>query len=311
MQNLYWKSGANSHNLLPKPFKSEADFEAYVFNHQELLGGDVIILHRQIRTGNKQGIPDMLGVDQDSRICVIEMKNVEVGEEILPQVLGYAIWAETNPDSIRAIWLESKNKPEDVEIEWDNLGVRVIVIAPSFSPNLLRMAPKLGYPVELVKIQRFGFGENDEFFMVEVIEEKTTPKITTTKVMGEWNWDFYEQEHGKEATAQFKTVVQNIEQFVKKKGWDLPYNLNKHYTGFKLFGTKVVFGVDWGGTHAWRVKAKVTESEARNFSGKDWEFQRYDAPFNEAVFRSKQKNTDISELEPILLLAYQRVSGQK
>ena len=30
----------------------------------------------------------MLGVDQDSRICIIEMKNVEVGEEILPQVLG-------------------------------------------------------------------------------------------------------------------------------------------------------------------------------------------------------------------------------
>ena len=78
----------------------------HTFSKTKSLPGDVYILHRQIRTGNKQGIPDMLGVDQDARICIIEMKNTDVGEEILPQVLGYAIWADTNPDLIRAIWLE-------------------------------------------------------------------------------------------------------------------------------------------------------------------------------------------------------------
>ena len=85
MLNLYWKSESHSRNLLPKPFNTEADFENYVFTNQDLLG-DVFILYRQIHTGNKQGIPDMLGVDQDSRICIIEMKNVVVSEEILPQV---------------------------------------------------------------------------------------------------------------------------------------------------------------------------------------------------------------------------------
>jgi hypothetical protein len=41
--------------------------------------------------GNKQNIPEMLGGNLDSKICIIEMKNVEVGEDILPQVLSYAI----------------------------------------------------------------------------------------------------------------------------------------------------------------------------------------------------------------------------
>ena len=86
MLNLYWKSNGQSRNLLPKPFKTEADFENYVFKNQDLLG-DVFILYRQIHTGNKQGIPDMLGVDQDSRICIIEMKNVQVGFLCLRMVL--------------------------------------------------------------------------------------------------------------------------------------------------------------------------------------------------------------------------------
>lgn len=209
MLNLHWKVSGQTRNLIPKPFKNESDFETYVFKNQELLG-DVYILHRQIRTGNKQGIPDMLGVDQDANICLIEMKNTEVGEEILPQVLGYAIWADTNPDSIRAIWLESEKKPEDIEIEWDNLEIRVIVIAPAFSQGLPRMAAKIGYPIQLVKIQRFGFGEKDEFLLVEVIEEQPASKVGTTKVLGDWTWEFYEKEHGKEATMNFHHAVENI-----------------------------------------------------------------------------------------------------
>jgi len=66
----YWKTNDQTRNLIPMPFKSENEFESYVFQNQELLG-DVFIIHRQIRTGNKQGIPDMIGVDKDARICII------------------------------------------------------------------------------------------------------------------------------------------------------------------------------------------------------------------------------------------------
>lgn len=63
MLNLYWKSGDQTRSLVEKPFESEADLEKYVFDNQDLLGGDIYIIHRQVRTGSKQGIPDMIGVD--------------------------------------------------------------------------------------------------------------------------------------------------------------------------------------------------------------------------------------------------------
>ena len=123
MLNLYWRTGAETRSLAEKPFDSEAELEKYILANQELLGGDISIIYRQIQTGSKQGRPDMLGFDQDGRVCIIELKNVEATEDILPQALGYAIWAETNPDSIKAIWLESKERPEEIEIDWDNLDL--------------------------------------------------------------------------------------------------------------------------------------------------------------------------------------------
>jgi hypothetical protein len=297
-------------SLVERPFKSEAELEKYVFENQEVLGGDVYIIHRQIRTGSRQGIPDMLGIDQDARVCIVELKNSEADEGILPQALGYAIWAETNPDSIKAIWLESKHKPEDIEIDWDNLDVRIILIAPSFNHTVPRMAGKIGYPVDLVQIRRYGF-EDEEFLAVEVLEGVSPRRATTTKVLGEWDWDFYESEHGKEATSQFRTVVEAVAALIARQGWELPYNLNKYYVGFKL-GNRVVFGVGWGGTYAWNVRLKLPEEAAKAFKGQHWEFQRYDSSFHEAVFRPlKPDSPDISELEPLFIKAYQYVSGRR
>ena len=154
MLNLYWKKESDTRNLSAKPFPNEREFESYIYENQDLMP-DVYILFRQIKTGSKQGIPDMLGVDQDANICIIEMKNVEVGEEILPQVLTYAMWAETNPDSIKAIWLEAKERPEDISIDWDSIEVRIIVIAPSFKTSVMKLSSKINYPLDLVQVQAF------------------------------------------------------------------------------------------------------------------------------------------------------------
>lgn len=307
MRNLYWKSDNLTKSLAPKEFITESDFERYVFNNQDILG-DILILYRQIHTGSKQGIPDMLGVDQDANICIIEMKNAQVSEEILPQVLSYAMWAETNPDSVKAIWLESKNKPDDIHIDWDSIQVRVIVIAPSFRPNVLKMTSKIGYPVDLVQIERFSF-ENEEFVLVETIEDSVTRKPSVTTTMQDWSWEYYEENHSKETTREFKKTVEALDSFAKEKGWNLPYNLNKYYTGFK-FANKVVFDVGWSGISTWYLRIKIPEDIAENFEGEKWEYQRYDSPFKHALFRSKSgKFENIKELEDLLVVAYKRISG--
>jgi hypothetical protein len=153
-------------------------------SHRHLAG-------EQVHTGSKQGIPDMLGVDQDARVCIIELKNHEADEDILPQALGYAIWAETNPDSIKATWLESKKKPDDIDIDWDNLDVRIILIAPSFRSTVPRMAGKIGYAVDLVQIRRYCF-EEEELLVVETVGEEQQRRVSTTKVLTDWDWDYYE-----------------------------------------------------------------------------------------------------------------------
>ena len=80
MLNLYWKSGDQTRSLIKKPFPSEAAFEKYIFDHQDILGDDIYVLHRQVRTGDKQGILDMMGIDQDGNVCIIELKNEEADE---------------------------------------------------------------------------------------------------------------------------------------------------------------------------------------------------------------------------------------
>jgi hypothetical protein len=296
--------------VVEKPFISEAELEKYIFDNQDILGGDITIIYRQIRTGHKQGIPDMLGVDQDERICLIELKNGTADESILPQALAYAIWAETNPDSVKAIWLESKRKPEDIQIDWDNLDIRIILLAPSFKSTVPRMVRKLGYQVDLIQVRRYIW-ETEEFLLVEVLEAERLPKAVTTKPKGEWDWDYYASEHGKEATDQFRRVVEAIDRLCKEKGWEVIYNLNKYYTGFKL-GNRIVFDVSWGGTYAWKVELKLKPGEGDNLKGNHWEFQRYDDDFHNAVFRPlNPNNSDLTELEPLFEKAYQNIAGIK
>ena len=307
MLNLYWKSKEQTRNLLLTPFQSEQAFETYIFKNQELLP-DVFILYRQIQTGSKQGIPDMLGVDQDARVCIIEMKNGEVSEDILPQVLAYAFWAETNPDSVKAIWLEAKDRPDDIEIEWDSLEVRIIVVAPSFKSSVLKLSSKINYPLDLVQVRRFCHDE-DEFIMVETLADLPQSKPTTTKVMGDWSWEYYESEHGKEPTREFQKAVFLLDEFVKKQGWDLPYNLNKYYTGFKL-GNKVVFDVSWESTKTWAIRMKLPPEISETFDGKHWKFHKYETIFKNSHFRLTSDGViDITELGDMLKAAYRNISG--
>ena len=143
MVNLYWKNNGLIKDVEERPFINEAAFETFTFENQNILGGDISIIHRQIRSGTKDGIPDMIGIDTDNRICIIELKNVEANEDIVPQALQYAIWAETNPDSIKSLWLESKNKSEDLKPDWDNLDIRILLVAPGFRQNVLKMSKKI------------------------------------------------------------------------------------------------------------------------------------------------------------------------
>ncbi len=121
LANLLWKTPRGTKSLLVTPFATEEDFEKTVFAAQDILE-EIFFLKRQVRGGNKPGIPDIVGIDNDGNVCIVEMKNVTVDSSIIPQVLQYAFWAETNPDSIKSLWFECEKKPDDLPISWDDYG---------------------------------------------------------------------------------------------------------------------------------------------------------------------------------------------
>ncbi|MHB9034507.1 MAG: hypothetical protein ACYC6L_15855 [Anaerolineae bacterium] len=308
MLNIYWKTNKGSITLIDSHFTIESEFEKYIYTNQDILGGDISIFSRQVRTGNRQGIPDMIGVDKDGRICLIELKNQEVTEDILPQALGYAVWAESNPDSIKAIWLESKNKPEEIVINWDNLDIRIILVAPSFKPMVCKMSQKIGYEVNLFEVRRFRH-EDNEFILVEKLENDPAKRPISTKGKTDWDWAYYESEHGKESSDQFHKMVDALDSCNHNQRWELVYNINKDYVGFK-YGSKLVYEVAWGGTYVWKLKVKLPENMAKEFHSTHWEFQNYSNEFKEATFRPLQPTQpSIEELEPLLRKAYDLLVG--
>ena len=307
MQNLYWQtSGGKTINLVNAPFDSEDKLEAYVYQHQELLE-DIFIFKRQIRSGNHQGIPDMLGVDQDGKICLIELKNVQVTEDVLPQILQYAIWGETNPDSIKALWLESKSRPEDIDINWDALEFRILVIGPDYRANVLRMSQRIGYAIELLKITRF-VSEKEEFMLLELLEEPSR-KVNVTKGMDTYNEEYYLEEHGADATKDLLRAVSEVEAIVEKHGWTMEKKFNKYYVGFK-YGNSNAFIIAWSGTKAWNIQVKIPESTARRFKGNAWALQRYDTGWKQAVLRKTDPKATAEELEPLLIKAHEHIRGK-
>ena len=308
MLNLYWRRGSGKTvNLVEQSFSSEEVFERYIFEHKDLLE-DIYLIKRQIRTGKHQGIPDIIGVDQDGRICIIEMKNQPVDEAILPQILQYAIWAERNPDSIKALWLEDAKHPEELAIDWDNLDIRIILIAPSFRASVLRMSGKLNYQTDLLEVKRFAL-DSEEFVLITKSEPEAEQRPTITRGLEEYNKAFYEKSHGREAVEQFLRRGDEIGRLVKKKGWPLDKRLNKYYIGFK-YGNKLCFGVHWGGTNKWNLILKVPEGIARKIKSLHWEFQRYEAGWKQAVIRCKDpKIAKVDELKSLFEVAYKNVAG--
>jgi len=308
-QNLYWRrsEAQKTVNIVETPFASEEAFEKYIFENSDLLE-DMYLIKRQVRTGQRQGIPDIIGVDQDSNICIVEMKNTVVGEEILPQLLQYAIWAETNPDSVKALWLEDESRPPEAEVSWDNPNVRVLVIAPAFRPSLLRMSGKINYQVDLLEVKRFVVDE-EEFVLITKMEPEPEKRPRLTRGLQVYDQAFYEQSHGKEAVRQFMDITQEIEDLASDKRWGLQRKFNKYYVGFK-YGNKLCFGVGWAGTNTWNLVLKVPEPVAKGVHTKHWEFQRYEQEWNQALIRCLDPGkAKAAELEELFEAAYRNIAG--
>lgn len=303
MANLFWKTPQGVKALLSTPFKTEDEFERMVFGTSELLE-DIFLLKRQIRGGSKSGIPDIVGIDSDGNVCILEMKNSSVDSSIIPQVLQYAFWAETNPDSVKSLWLECDNRPDDITISWESLQVRILIIAPSILRSTLDLVDKINYPVDLIEMKRWVEGEN-EILLVNKLEPE--PRKPTKPVSGQSIYDepFYKTLYNNASVTQFMKYAVDLENYVKKQSWDLEIKFNKHYCGFKA-GFFNAFGIKWIGSKTFAFFFKLPKVEAEEVG---MPMTKYESQWKEAVYYIDPAKTKIPDFKALFELAYKKLSG--
>jgi hypothetical protein len=304
MENLLWKIKNKTKTLSPTPFSTEEEFEKLVFETPEILE-DIFLLKRQIRGSNKPGIPDIIGVDNDGNICIIEMKNVTVNSSIIPQVLEYAFWAERNPDSIKSLWLECDNKPEDLSISWDEFEVRILVIAPTILQSTLDLVDKINYSVDLIEVKRWVDEENQLLLVNKLEPEKDYKKAKPISGLEIYDEEFYKKERNPNSVKEFMKYTRDLDKIIKNNNWQLEIKYNKHYCGYKT-GFFNAFGIKWVGSKSFAFFVKIKEEEANKFK---IPMTKYESHWKEAVYYIDPGKTNIQDYIPILEFAYKKITG--
>lgn len=300
---LYWQKGTKTTPVKASPFKSEQEFEQTVFDTPAVLG-DIYLLKRQIRGGSKPGIPDIVGIDSEGTVCVIEMKNTDVDAGVIPQVLEYAIWAETNPDSIKSLWLEATDRPEGLEVNWDDYQVRIFVIAPSIDRTTLEHVNKIAYPVDLVEIARWAHGK-ESWLLVNRLEAIPSKRVRPVSGLKTYDKSAYESLFNPKSVPGFLAVCKRVQDFAEKNEWPVEGKFNKHYFGCKV-GNYVVFGVKWLGSRSYALMFKIPEPYAKKCKVQGFKMLRYEKLWREAIFPVTAENLDLKRFRKLYQTALEQ-----
>jgi hypothetical protein len=174
---------------------------------------------------------DILALDTEGQgqVVVVELKNVHTNEEVIPQVLRYARWAKKNPDFVLRRIREKRTELEQMNINLEKIDTnpRIILVAPSFDSDLIRLSEDIGYEVDFLAISRYKMG--NETFVVTDLEEPEEQEVTLTRPRETWDWITYktklEQPDGKLETG--KAVEEKIDRILVEKKWDLKKDFRK------------------------------------------------------------------------------------
>lgn len=307
MNNLYWKKNKKVLAATETPFKTEDELERYLLDTRGILN-DIQIISRQVRSKTISGIeiPDMIGIDSEGTVVIIENKNVSVDEEIISQVLNYALWAETNPDSIKNLWREAEI--ESIEPDWDNLQIRIMIVAPEIKQHLAKFISKIGYPIDLLEIKKFNIGK-DKFIVLSKIEANFP---SAKSVHGRQNYDityYSSRGYNKKSVKDFEKVVARVESFIKKNKLELEIKFNQNYVGFK-YGFPLVFGIQWIGSKSFGFFFKMPKSKMKKVVVSGLEFRGYSDRWNQVEYKVESINFNIEKLKSVILAAHKYAKGE-
>ena len=310
MANLVWIDGGEiKDDMVDEPIHPESEIEKLVYNTKGILQ-DIILIQKRVRSNSGEEIPDLIGIDRENNVIIIELKDEPATSAIIPQVLKYAFWVENNPDSIRALWLEKKDRPEDFKPEWDDLNVKIRIIAPAFKPEVIRLINKINYDIKLTELKRFNHG-NDSFVLFDTLEIPDEIKKPVTWA-DSYDKAYYEREgYDPLAIEIFFGNIEKIEMLSKKNGWNLNLNYNKGYVSFK-HGFPNLFGISFMSLKNvcvfFKIRRKQAEDIEKNYNIKMFGYNDY---WKEARYKIDSVDFDICDLMPLFEAAHKNIVGNK
>jgi hypothetical protein len=155
----------------------EQDFEALLTATPDLLMPDLVLVGRQIETPT--GALDLLGVDEDGRLVVFELKRGSLRRDAVAQAIDYGSYlAELKPEGLRELISRNLGKVGIEQIEdfgqWyqdkfpdfriDDIGSpRIVLVGLAVDEGAKRMVTflaKTGLDISLITFQAFRQGDD-------------------------------------------------------------------------------------------------------------------------------------------------------
>jgi hypothetical protein len=145
---------------------SERELEQLLVDDPGCIDEGMRILDRQVPTDT--GPLDILATDTDSVLSIVELK-VTLDEGHLAQGLRYYDWARTNLEGI------ARHYPNKVDV---NQEPALILIAPRFSQNLIRVAKYVDIPLDLKEYHVLQMPAGEREVICASVEIPEKPGIT-------------------------------------------------------------------------------------------------------------------------------------
>jgi len=205
-----WKIVGNSDlvKIAKTRLESEALLETWIADHPDLLGQDLLIIGRQVRTAHR-GIIDLLAVDADGTVHIVELKRDETPREVVAQALDYASWVVTlESDDLNAICQSYLKQNLDVAFrarfgaalpETLNEEHSMTIVASSLDPSSERIVEYLALQHDLnINVVFFSiFGDGDSRMLgrswlinPDEVEQRAEAK-SERRIVGEWTGFYF------------------------------------------------------------------------------------------------------------------------
>ncbi|MBS3094151.1 DUF91 domain-containing protein [Candidatus Pacearchaeota archaeon] len=290
----------------------EEEIEEMLWNNKIL--SDIYLLNRQVPSYDGSKKIDILGLDNDNNIVIIEVKDEEADEDVILQVMRYAFWVETNPDSVKSLYLEKKDKEEGFGFEWNQKSnIRILIVAPSFTEDVRKLISRVKYNIELIELKKFNDGESDLIFINQIeTEENPSYKPSVLRYTGEYGEEFYKTQRNEIAVPQFMKVVEMMESYLKQKGWNLKRKQNQSYIAFKS-GFPIVCGVEWIGSKSFALFFKVPKeiSDRININNSSIEKYDYSERWNQIDYKIISLDfLNMKEFDALFEASYKNITGK-